>query len=177
MPTLCFDGNFNATERRILSKTFRKNCRDLGIADHDATIELRRLPIGPAGRLGCISKFAPDRYVVLLNTLNCMMENIFALGHETVHLHQYVRGDMVDSQASQEVIWKGQRFRATPLALEMNYERLPWEIEAASKHHKLLSSAGAVLDADERRSVLKEAAAYEAKHDRNSNAADWRMAA
>ena len=52
-----------------------------------------------------------------------------AVAHETVHLAQYVRGDLVDDQESEYLYWKGERY-AEPEHMSDDYFLAPWEMEA-----------------------------------------------
>lgn len=152
MPTLCFDHNFSKIEKRILSKTFHQNCRDLGISKVDASIELRRIPMESEKHLGCVIHLHPvdaKRFIMLLNNALDIRHNVFVLGHEMVHVHQHMRGDMLDLHDTQEVIWKGKRFPAAVCENRLFYEHLPWEKEAFAKQDGLLQSAIRCLDREE----------------------------
>lgn len=151
MPTPCFDENFTPTERKLLSKTFRQNCLDLGIADHDAVVEIRKVSIGGKSHLGCITRVEDDRFLILLNKDHFHMgRSIFAMGHEMVHFHQHRRGDLVIDDVKQGWRWRGTFFPAVICTSMLIYADLPWEKEAMSKDDKLYDSAIANLSEDER---------------------------
>ena len=154
MPTLRFHDTFTPTERRILSRTFHQNCRDLGIVHRDAAINVNRVHIPNQGALGAISKVASDQYILILNTQNDLMRSIFALGHEMVHFDQHTRGDMTDDPVKQLVYWKGKSFPAWLCESPEHYNNLPWEKEAAAKQNDLMENAIRCLPRHERQHVL-----------------------
>jgi hypothetical protein len=150
MPTLRFSDKFGPTERRILSRTFHQNCRDLGISNRDASIDVRRVKLPFAHQLGAISKVEKDRYILIINRENDLLKSIFCVGHEMVHFDQYSRGDLTDDARKQLVYWKGKSFPTWMSGSREHYANLPWEAEAISKHHDLMDSAMAALPFDER---------------------------
>jgi hypothetical protein len=159
MPTLRFHDTFTPVERKILSRTFHQNCRDLGISHRDASIDIRRATIPNPHALGAITKVEPDRYIVILNSKNDLMRSIFALGHEMVHFDQHTRGDMQNDHVRQLVFWKGKSFPAWLCESNEHYNHLPWEKEAAAKQNGLLENALRFLLPDERRLVCDTAIA------------------
>lgn len=162
MPTLLLDASFVKSERVILSKTFKTNCRDLGISKKDATIAMRRGPIGPPGQLGGITRLSPDYYVVAVNSNGYSLSRAcFALGHELVHYDQYQRGDLIDELDNEESIWMGKSFPRFICESPKYYSSLPWEVEAARKHHKLFESAVRSLNADERETLFQDDYPYQ----------------
>ena len=159
MPTLRFHDRFDATERRILTRTFRQNCRDLGITNRDASIDVRKVKLNRKHSLGAITHPAPGLFIMILNRENDLMRSIFALGHEMVHFDQHTRGDMRDDPVTQTTFWKGEAFPAWLTRSPEHYERLPWEIEAHAKQDALMDNAMRCLPLDERRFVCDNAIA------------------
>ncbi len=134
---LCFDDNFDNMTRSILSKTFKSNCRDIGIAQHDIVVEMRRGDLNEA--LGLVTRLSPDRFLTVLNGHNTLAESIFATGHEMVHVHQHIRGDLVHVDGG--VRWQGQFFPRGICMASVFYDNLPWEIEASKRDGRLFDSA------------------------------------
>lgn len=157
MPTILFDSSFKKAERIILSKTFRSNCRDLGITKCDATIATRKVPMGHPRTdengnqeycLGGINKLANDHFVMGINGDSYRLKRaIWCLGHEMVHFHQCIRGDMDDlKRRGGGTVWKGQ-FYPDFIALNPTfYHSLPWEREAHAKQEMLFHNAMRCLD-------------------------------
>src|SRR5690348_6614288 len=140
MPTLRFHDSFSATERKILTRTFHQNCRDLGVSKRDASINVGRILIPNPVALGAITCFAKDEFGLILNSKNDFLRSIFCLGHEMVHFDQYTRGDLRDDRFRQLVYWKGKSFPAWMTSSKEHYDTLPWEIEAAEKQDTLMDS-------------------------------------
>lgn len=159
MPTLRFADDFSSTERKILMRTFHRNCRDLGITKYDASIDIRRTFMPNPTTLGAISHIERDRYIVMLNTQNDLMRSIFAIGHELVHFDQHERGDMRDYPDLDITVWKGKSYPAWVTQSKEHYDSLPWEIEAAAKHEQLFDSAMRCLPYDERAIVCNRSIA------------------
>lgn len=150
MPTLCFDDTFNRIERCILLKTFRKNCEDQRMAAHDATMEMRRAELGATHR-GVLHTLGERYYMVGLNDQMTFRQYIRTLGHESVHLHQIMRGDLV--QGEDRVFWHGKEYPAHIITDPDFYPVLPWEIEARAKQDTLYYRAVARLTPEEKAHV------------------------
>ena len=134
MATILFDDDFTAKERVILSKTFKANCERLNIAKHDCTVSVRRVHMDNKNRLGAMTQLAPDQFLVILNTKAFnLLEGISVLGHEMVHVAQYLRGDLADDKGN--CVWQGEAFSS--LTCQMFYKDLPWEKEAFELQPKL----------------------------------------
>jgi hypothetical protein len=145
MPTLCFSNDFTAKQKTILTKTFKQNCRDLGLTDFDATIQMRALPLGHPDRAGFMTRLADDCYTVVVNA-NCGLRDwIFTLGHEAVHVRQYRTGQLRDDLDGGGTYWGDRLVPRLYCQAQENYHKLPWEIEAHGLHDKLMESAMEVL--------------------------------
>ncbi len=155
MPTIIFDDNFNNKEKVILSKTFKANCEHLDITNHDCTVIVHRQHLGKKGHQGSMSRLASDHFLVLLNSNGFnLFEGISVLGHEAVHIAQYLRGDLGDDHNGCN--WRGQHFPRFICEASAAYQHLPWEKEALGLQHQLHKHAidtlprtelGHVLDA------------------------------
>src|SRR6266852_2847576 len=136
MPTIIFDDNFNNKEKVIHSKTFKANCEHLDITNHDCTVIVHRQHLGKKGHQGSMSRLASDHFLVLLNSNGFnLFEGISVLGHEAVHIAQYLRGDLNDNE--QGCCWRGQVFPKFICEASENYQHLPWEREAFDLQPKL----------------------------------------
>jgi hypothetical protein len=73
-----------------------------------------------------------NTYVIILR--DDTIEHIrTTLAHELTHVHQYVRGDLVEDDHGR-MFWKGKYINTS----EVPYRELPWEIEAykLEKHYE-----------------------------------------
>src|SRR5712675_2446103 len=94
-----FSDAFTDKEHNILAKTFQANCQHLGIDDADCTVLIHRHMLGPKRKQGVMSCLAPDKFLVMLNSEGInLFEGISVLGHEAVHIRQYLRGDLSDDK-------------------------------------------------------------------------------
>lgn len=141
MPTLCFSEVFTAKEKTILTKTFKQNCRDLGLTDFDATIQVRKARLESAG---CMT-FIHDCFLVILNSAGTLSDWIFTLGHELVHVRQYRTGQLRDDRETGGTYWGTTHVPALYCNSRKYYHMLPWEIEAHSLDGKLFENARRVL--------------------------------
>lgn len=145
MPKFVFGPSFSHVEQHILSKTFEDNCKQLGIADSKADVMLRRRDIGPEFHHGAMTQVDDDLFVMILNVNGfTLFEAISTLGHEAVHMWQYMRGDMVVDQEKDGATWKGEYF--TQERMDADYHALPWEKEAFERQHGLFDSAMKTLN-------------------------------
>jgi hypothetical protein len=135
MPTLLVDEkSFSPTEKRILTKTFNSNCRDLGISGHDCSVELRKVDLGERNKHGGVNRLTPDRFLIVLNSNGFeLFDASSALGHEAVHIGQYLKGTMAEDPDG--TFWEG-NFYPTFLHKPL-YDQLPWEKDAFGKQGKL----------------------------------------
>ena len=76
-----------------------------------------------------------------------------ALGHELVHLHQYLCGDMEDVEhevtKQSGIRWRGKVFTEDVTTCEAMYRDLPWEQEAFGRQPDLFDTAMRALPVDE----------------------------
>jgi hypothetical protein len=162
MPTLNFDDSFIDKERIILRRTFKSNCKDLGIDGRDCTVTLRRADLGAPQRIGnlvkvhegAMAKIDEDHFLIQVNGAAwSLLHAISALGHEAVHLHQYLRGDMEDVQHKVTkqggIRWRGKVFTEDVCTCEAMYRDLPWEQEAFGRQPDLFDTAMRALPVDE----------------------------
>jgi hypothetical protein len=155
MPTLNFDDSFNRKERIILLRTFKSNCQELGIAGRDCTVTLRRANLGApemvapgvmAMHEGAITRVDDDHFIIIMNKVRfSLFHATSTLGHEVVHLHQYLRDDMRNVKHSvtgeEGTWWKGKVFPEDVCNCREAYRHLPWEKEAFDKQPQLHDSA------------------------------------
>jgi hypothetical protein len=144
MPTICFSEDFTAEQRTILTKTFRQNCRDLGITDFDATIQLRKLDMPETSR-GAMCRVSDDFFLMVLNTAGSIRDAIFTLGHELVHVRQYRTGQLRDTDDG-STYWGKTLVPAIYCQSQEYYYRLPWEVEAHGLQGNLFESAMQALN-------------------------------
>ncbi len=141
MPTICFSGDFTAAQRTTLTKTFKQNCRDLGLTDFDASIQMRMADLGHPDRAGFMTRLDDDCFAVVVNG-NCDIHDwVFTLGHEAVHVRQYRTGRLRDDLEGGGTYWGDQLVPRLFCQARENYHKLPWEIEAHGLHDQLLTSA------------------------------------
>lgn len=141
MGTLAFDASFSKTERVILSKTFKQNCIDLGIAKRSFMAQVRRYHIGPTERHAVVAHPSDDFFMVELNKNGFnMFDATFALGHEAIHMHQRIMGYYKPALPF-GMMWKGRIVPVSFIENPDNYEDLPWEQEAHAMDCKLHISA------------------------------------
>lgn len=141
MPTLCFSDDFTAKQRKTLTTTFRQNCRDLGLADFDATVQIRKQRLGADGPEGCVCHLADDCFVVVLNAAKTIRSWIFTIGHELVHVRQYRTGQLRDDKRTGGTFWKSIFVPEIFCNSRAYYSKLPWEIEAHSLQDDLFERA------------------------------------
>src|SRR6266852_4125055 len=107
MSTTHFSDDFTAKEQNILAKTFQANCQHLGIGEADWSVIISRKKLGPKQHQGSMARVGPNTFVVMLNSNGFnLFEGISVLGHEAVHIAQYLRGDLNDNE--QGCCWRGQ---------------------------------------------------------------------
>jgi hypothetical protein len=158
MPTLNFDGNFSAKERKILSRTFRSNCNELGISKCDCSVALRKDPIGSPRHRGFILTPEPDQFIVVLNrNFFNLYEAISTLGHEAVHIKQTIEGKLVDCEGG--CLWNKNFIPREIAESEIFYDMLPWEQEATKLQSTLHKQAVHSLPLEDVKHVMEIAKA------------------
>jgi hypothetical protein len=146
MATILFDDNFSQKEKVILTKTFKANCERLDIDKRDCTVTVRRDHNDRKSQQGMMTRLSPDHFLVVLNSNSFNLFNgISVLGHEVVHVAQYLRGDLTDDERGS--YWCGQHFPG--FLCEIIYEHLPWEKEAFELQPKLHEHSLKTLSTDE----------------------------
>jgi hypothetical protein len=80
------------------------------------------------------NQFNKNEYFLYLNDKNLEQETTLILCHESVHLKQYEKGDLVFvSQTSDHIFYKGKKI----VFKECEYNKRPYEIEAFSEQNKV----------------------------------------
>jgi hypothetical protein len=111
----------------------------------DSSVDLRKAPLGKVE--GLCSKGARDHQVIVVNSDRTLLASIFTLGHETVHVKQYLTGQLREDQGG--ILWQGKHYYPHWMASNpANYLRLPWEAEAFAKQDYLYRLAVRSLSRD-----------------------------
>lgn len=156
--TLIFpDNEFDKHEIDTLTQTVKSNVASLGIALQEFTIAFRKDHIGPAHALGVMSpliQYGNKIFGVAVNVSNDLKQSIWAIGHELVHVRQYLHGKLRDDPWTGVSQWlDGERSVSVPLYLQtVQYKQLPWEIEAHGLQYglfvKAMTAIGRELEAE-----------------------------
>ena len=77
------------------------------------------------GELKAHVRYFNGEFYIFLSNLD-RKEAIDVISHEVVHIQQYLSGDFIYDQDSNETYWKGELFDASNIP----YERRPWEDNA-----------------------------------------------
>lgn len=158
MGTLLLDSSFTKLERTILHKTFRCNCRELGIDQRDFSVQVRRQHLGDPGHYAAVLQVEPDFFDMVVNSNGFnLFDATSYFGHEAVHMKQHLHDELIDCPFGQ--IWKGQLYPFHIIKDKANYLKLPWEQEAFGRQVELQKAALRSLTPEER----------EHCHYRNSN--------
>lgn len=158
MPTIIFDEKFTQNEKTILTKVFRSNAEELSLSHKDFTVSVRKVSIGAAHRRALMTPAEKNHYVFMMNTKAFNLHDAASgLGHEMIHVQQYIRGDMLDIGGAQPedgvTVWKGKHY--SHMLKLTAYQTLPWEIEAHSQQPILFKKALSKLTHEERDQVLR----------------------
>ena len=144
-----FSDAFTAKEKIILAKTFQTNCQHLGINDANGIVAIHRKMLGPKQHQGSMTQVASNIFIVWLNSEGFnLFEGTSVLGHEAVHIAQYLRGDLSDH--GEGCCWRGTIFPKFICEARETYQHLPWEREAFDLQPKLHTRS---LDALPRRDL------------------------
>jgi len=157
MTTLCISDNFDKMERIILSKTFKANCKFLGIEKYDCSVNLNKWAYSPDERKEGRMLRLPEEgnFLIDLNSIGFhLVKAISVLGHEMIHVSQYLRGDMADDLEGDITEWKGERWPAFLAHTKSFYEKVPWEKEAHGNQMKLFVNAIDSISRDDRDYLL-----------------------
>jgi hypothetical protein len=138
MPTICFSDDFTTKQKIILTKTFRQNCSDLGLTDFDATIQLHKQKMESAGAMCRVGK---DYFLMVFDATEGLVDAIFTLGHELVHVRQYRTGQLRDDDETGGTYWGKTFVPAVRCNSRKYYSTLPWEIEAHNLDGNLFERA------------------------------------
>lgn len=141
--TILFSDEFTKHERVLLTKTFKANVENLGIALEKFDVLFHKRDIGKPRALGSMSRLGDGLFSFTLNDANSIADSIFATGHETVHVRQYIRGEIRDDDYG--VYWHNYYIPALFCTNSLYYNLLPWEIEAHALQYRLYEKALAAL--------------------------------
>lgn len=142
-------------QNRIFQRAFEVLCRELGITDANATVEItfkrgEDIPIKvPRGQVdGAILPVDPlKKPIPMLLALAPMSRLLHTLAHEMVHVHQCVRGDLRICPWEDTILWKGKLQSQELLQYaRRNPDVLPQEREAYAKMDDLFLKVLASLD-------------------------------
>lgn len=154
MPTIMFDSNFSELEKTILSKTFKANSKKLEMHNDDFSVYVRKVKIkgGPKH----YARVAYPEKGTFLVEINKEGFNLFdatsSLGHETVHMKQYVDGRLKDDEEGS--YWQDALYPHFTAILAGN--DVPWEQEAWGMQGELHRHAIATLSPQEREHINPE---------------------
>ncbi len=152
MATIIFDDNFSKDERVILSKTFKANCKALGLTEKDFTVQVKKKRIGDPGHYGRVNHTDKDLFLVELNSAGYnLFDATSCLGHEAVHMKQHLDGRMIDHPDG--ILWCGRLYGEKLTANRLFYKDLPWEKEAWDKQGPLHAHALCSLTKEERKRI------------------------
>ncbi len=130
--------------------------------------------IGKEGTIAGICKVGPRRFELVTNALKAPHDIVFGIGHELIHYHQFMRGDLDEAYERRVLIWKGVEY---PMTMEPpkkgdkkavnSYRNQPWEKEAFKYHEKLFAEVCKHLPDEDRDAVEDE-------YDRRMQLYQWR---
>jgi hypothetical protein len=159
MLTVDFSNDFSAIEKRVYLLAAQAAYDTLRI-EKPATLrfEIKALP-GTA--MGCVQKSSddpPEVFIILLDACNMPYQNCFAIGHEMIHVRQYLYGDlMMPEDDSTELLWKGKPYLSVRGDQDgAAYLALPWEAEAAEIHVGVYRDICKAIPPEERRALDTE---------------------
>jgi hypothetical protein len=89
--------------------------------------------------------YRPRAFLIELHNMMDLESYIKTLLHELQHMHQHIRGDLRDKGAKR--LWRGLD------CTNMDYENLPWEIEASIMESELYSMYLTVINNQEVESI------------------------
>lgn len=154
MPVLLFSDDFSPSERRVYARVFSLTCRGLGIEKIDASVMMVKEDFSDTRLKGAVRCLTKDLFQLQVNSRNGEVEGTYAMVHETVHIKQFVTGQMSDHFFG--VIWEGTFFPAEVSESPEYYERLPWEREAHSRTPALHLAAMNLLDDTDKKRLVRE---------------------
>jgi len=129
MIKICLEGG-TKTQRNITDQAARfiigelvprKKNLDLDICIHSMK-----------GLYGLCEHIGTNEYVISIHSRQNLYEYVTTLGHELVHMKQYLRREL--SSDCRRMCWKGEDMSDVP------YSQQPWEIEARELQHGLAKS-------------------------------------
>lgn len=152
MPTIAFDSGFSKLEKTILSKTFKANCQKLGLHKHDFFVQVRKADIGPPQHYARVAHpGGKDFFHVEINENGFnLFDASSSLGHETIHMKQYVSGALKDDRRGGSY-WHDAHY--DPLIVMISGNDVPWEQEAWALQGEVHKHAVASLTPEERKHI------------------------
>jgi hypothetical protein len=143
MATVFFTEDFTKNEERILRKCAKTHTKSLGIHERDFAATIRKVKLPKRSIIGSMAQLENGQFLILLNSDGFnLFDASSALGHELVHIRQYLDGDIKDHR--NHVTWKGTKIPRFICDSGMFYNDLPWEVEAfdlqPSLHQKALEN-------------------------------------
>lgn len=162
MTTFLFDENFTPGEKAILEKCAKNHAKELGILNSDCTVTMRRDKVETPSTVAAMTQLEAGHFLFILNeSYFNLYDAISAIGHELVHVHQYLRGHM--KEVFNATYWKGHFIPKVICESAICYDKLPWEVEAFELQPKLLHAALKNLRPREKLIVAMSAAAAKEK--------------
>lgn len=137
--TLLFSDDFTANEKQVLSETFKSNTESLGIALEGFSVLFHKGDIGRKECFGKMSQIGNRLFSFTLNVTNSIATSIFAVGHEVVHVRQYLYGQLRDDDGG--AYWNNKYVPALYCLNPLYYKILPWEVEAHGLQERLYDKA------------------------------------
>lgn len=161
MTTINFSDDFSALEQRVFRQAAHAICRELGASNHDATISIMRCTINAPVK-AAVTRTCQDQFLLVLNNTIAPDETVHTIGHELIHFHQYMRGDLVDRRdnGKTRTFWKGREYPDVSLARQTKdieaYLDQPWEQEAFAKHDDLYEAVVDQIALEDRSALMLE---------------------
>ena len=151
MPTIMFDDGFSKLEKTILAKTFLANAKMLDLHKNDFSVHVKKVVIkGGPKHYARVAHLAKDFFLVEINSNGFnLFDATSALGHEAVHMKQYVSEALKDDHEGS--YWKDNFFSHLIVALSGN--DVPWEQEAWELQGKLHKHAVESLNPEHRKHI------------------------
>jgi hypothetical protein len=146
--TIAFSDAFTAKEKAVLTKTFESNVESLGIALEKFHVTFDKMNPANQKVLGMMNRVSDNVFSFKLNEINELQESIFATGHETIHIRQYLHGLLRDNEFG--CFWKNKFIPALYCVLPLFYTALPWEIEAHGLDQRIYEKALVKLTPEEK---------------------------
>ncbi len=140
MPTINFDNSFSKLEKTILTKTFMANAKYLNIFNKDFEVKVDGEHFGRPTQYARVANPKKNYFHVEINRNGFnLFDASSSLGHETIHMKQYLEGDLSDDYTRMGSSWKNNFLPFFLIRLMGN--DVPWEKEAWALQGKLHKNA------------------------------------